>query len=62
MMHHIVMYVKSDSARPVKRQMRRFKSAGQAQHFLPVQGVILNFFRFARHDQEGTPGESCSLR
>ena len=31
------------------RQMRRFKSAGQAQWFLSVQGVILNFFRFARH-------------
>jgi putative transposase len=31
-----------------ERQMRRFKSAGQAQHFLSAQGVILNFFRFAR--------------
>jgi putative transposase len=30
-------------------QMRRFKSAGQAQRFLSVHGVILNFFRFARH-------------
>ncbi len=29
--------------------MRRFKSAGQAQRFLSVHGVILNFFRFSRH-------------
>jgi putative transposase len=29
--------------------MRRFKSVGQAQRFLAVHGVILNFFRFARH-------------
>ena len=27
----------------------RNKSAGQAQMFLSVHGVILNFFRFARH-------------
>ncbi len=32
-----------------ERQMRGFKSAGKAQLFLSVQGVILNFFRFARH-------------
>ena len=32
-----------------ERQMRRFKSAGQAQRFLSVHGVILNFFRFSRH-------------
>ena len=27
----------------------RYKSAGQAQRFLSVHGVILNFFKFARH-------------
>jgi putative transposase len=32
-----------------ERQMRGFKSAAQAQRFLSVHGVILNFFRFARH-------------
>jgi len=31
------------------RQMRRFKSAGQAQRFLSVHGVILNLFRVGRH-------------
>jgi len=29
--------------------MRGFKSAGQAQRFLSVHGVIQSFFRFARH-------------
>ncbi len=32
-----------------ERQMRRFKSASQAQQFLAVQGVILNLFRLGRH-------------
>jgi len=27
------------------RQMRRFKSAGYAQRFLPVQGLVRNLFR-----------------
>ena len=31
------------------RQMRSFKSAGQAQRSLSVHGVILNLFRFSRH-------------
>ena len=31
------------------RQMRRFKSAAQAQRFLSVHGVILNLFRVGRH-------------
>ena len=30
-------------------QMRRFKSAGQAQRFLAVQGETLNLFRVGRH-------------
>ncbi len=32
-----------------ERQMRGFKSAGQAQRFLSVHGVIQNFFRLGRH-------------
>ena len=32
-----------------ERQMRRFKSASQAQRFLAVHGVILNLFRLGRH-------------
>ena len=32
-----------------ERQIRRFKSAGQAQRFLAVHGVILNLFRVGRH-------------
>ncbi len=41
--------VSHQPTRQRERQMRRFKSAGQAQRFLSVHGVILNFFRFARH-------------
>ncbi len=41
--------VSHQPTRQRERQMRRFKSAGQAQRFLSVQGVILNSFRFARH-------------
>jgi putative transposase len=29
--------------------MRRFKSAGQAQLFLTVHGVVQNLFRLGRH-------------
>jgi putative transposase len=32
-----------------KRQMRRFRSVGQAQRFLAVHGVIRNLFRLGRH-------------
>jgi putative transposase len=32
-----------------ERQMRRFKSPGQAQRFLSVHGVIQNLFRIGRH-------------
>jgi putative transposase len=31
-----------------ERQMRRFKSAGQAQRFLSVHGVVQNLFRLGR--------------
>ena len=41
--------VSHQPTRQRERQMRRFKSVGQAQRFLAVHGVILNFFRFARH-------------
>jgi len=36
---------------PLERelQMRRFKSAGQAQRFLAVYGVVGNLFRLGRH-------------
>ena len=32
-----------------ERQMRRFKSAGQAQRFLSIQGEVRNLFRLGRH-------------
>ena len=32
-----------------ERQMRRFKSAGQAQRFLSLHGVVQNLFRLGRH-------------
>jgi putative transposase len=32
-----------------ERQMRRFKSAGQAQLFLTVHGAVCNLFRVGRH-------------
>jgi putative transposase len=41
--------VSHQPTRQQERQMRGVKSAGQALLFLSVHGVILNFFRFARH-------------
>lgn len=41
--------VSHQPTRQRERQMRRFKSAGQAQRFLSVHGVFLNFFPFSRH-------------
>ena len=38
-----------ESTRLRERQMRRFKSAGQAQRFLAVHGAIGNLFRLGRH-------------
>lgn len=32
-----------------ERQMRRFKTAGQAQRFLTVHGIVGNLFRLGRH-------------
>ena len=53
--HHTARYennraeVSHQPTRQRERQMRGFKSAGQAQRFLSVHGVILNFFRLGRH-------------
>ncbi len=41
--------VSHQPTRQRERQMRRFKSAAQAQRFLSVHGVILNLFRAGRH-------------
>jgi len=41
--------VSLEQTRQRERQMRRFKSAGQAQRFLTVYGVVGNLFRLGRH-------------
>ena len=41
--------VSHQPARQRERQMRGFKSAGQAQRFLSVHGVIRNLFNLGRH-------------
>ena len=41
--------VSHEPTRQRERQMRRFKSAGQAQRFLAVYGVVGNLFRLRRH-------------
>jgi len=41
--------VSHEPTRQRERQMRRFKSAGQAQRFLTVYGVVGNLFRLVRH-------------
>jgi len=38
-----------EPARQRERQMRQFKSTGQAQRFLTVYGVVGNLFRLGRH-------------
>jgi transposase-like protein len=40
--------VSHQRTRQRERQMRRFKSAGSAQRFLSVHGVILNLFNLGR--------------
>jgi putative transposase len=53
--HHTARYennraeVSHQPTRQRERQMRGFKSPGQAQRFLAVHGVIQNFFRLGRH-------------
>jgi putative transposase len=41
--------VSHQPTRQRERQMRRFKSARQAQRFLAVHGVVQNLFRLGRH-------------
>jgi putative transposase len=41
--------VSHQTTRQQERQMRGYKSAGQAQRFLSVHGVIQNLFRLGRH-------------
>ena len=41
--------VSHQPSRQRERQMRRFKSSGQAQRFLSIHGVIQNLFRLGRH-------------
>ena len=41
--------VSHEPTRQRERQMRRFKSSGQAQRFLTVHGVVGNLFRLGRH-------------
>ncbi len=41
--------VSHEPTRQRERQMRRFKSAGQAQRFLTVYGTVGNLFRLGRH-------------
>ena len=41
--------VSHQATRQRERQMRRFKSAGQAQRFLSLHGVVQNLFRVGRH-------------
>jgi putative transposase len=43
--------VSHQPTRQRERQMRGFKSAGQAQRFLSVHGVVQNLFRLGRHLQ-----------
>ncbi len=41
--------VSHQPTRQRERQMRRFKSRGQAQRFLSVHGIVQNLFRVGRH-------------
>ncbi len=41
--------VSHQPTRQRERQMRKFKSAGQAQRFLSVHGVVRNLFNLGRH-------------
>ena len=41
--------VSHEPTRQRERQMRRFKSPGQAQQFLTVHGLVQNLFRVGRH-------------
>ena len=54
--------VSHQSTRQRERQMRRFKSAGQAQRFLSLHGVIQNLFRPRRHLLKATHHRLLRLR
>ncbi len=41
--------VSHQPTRQRERQMRRFKSRGQAQRFLSIHGIVQNLFRVGRH-------------
>ncbi len=41
--------VSHQPTRQRERQMRKFKSAAQAQRFLSVHGVVWNLFNLGRH-------------
>ena len=41
--------VSHEPTRHRERQMRKFKSPGQAQQFLTVHGLVQNLFRVGRH-------------
>ena len=41
--------VSHEPTRQRERQMRKFKSPGQAQRFLSVHGLVQNLFRVGRH-------------
>jgi putative transposase len=45
-----------------ERQMRRFKSARQAQRFLSLHGVVQNLFRVGRHLLSSTNHRLCRSR
>jgi len=45
--------VSHQPTRQRERQMRRFKSAAQAQRFLSVHGLVQNLFRVRRHQRRG---------
>ena len=53
--HHTERYANNRAeashqpTRQRERQMRRFKSPGQAQRFLSLQAVVQNLFRVGRH-------------
>ncbi|WP_279545617.1 DDE-type integrase/transposase/recombinase [Pseudoteredinibacter isoporae] len=47
--HNNIAEISHQKTRQQERQMRRFKSVGQAQRFLTCHGVINNHFRQQRH-------------
>ena len=54
--------VSHQPTRERERHMRRFKSAGQAQRFLSLHGVVQNLFRLGRHLLKATHHRLLRLR